>query len=136
LAVDGRALKFNHILFAGKLPRFLGFDKGPIAIPGGRATISQGQIYKSAGRTTSFAASIRVVSDMADNSVITNMPGGPSDRRFSRWYSSDLQNWISGKYKTGESSIRRTAGDVGNNRIIRHIRYYANRCGKTSCATG
>ena len=93
-------LKFNHILFAGKLPRFLGFDKGPIAIPGGRATISQGQIYKSAGRTTSFAASIRVVSDMADNSVITNMPGGPSDRRFSRWYSSDLQNWITGKYKT------------------------------------
>jgi penicillin amidase len=28
------------------------------------------------------------------------MAGGPSDRRFSKWYCSDLENWISGKYKT------------------------------------
>ena len=97
-------LTFTHILFGGKLPRFLGFDKGPIAIPGGRATISQGQIYKSAGRTTSFAASIRIVSDMATDVCISNMPGGPSDRRFSRWYTTDLKNWITGKYKTLSAS--------------------------------
>lgn len=93
-------ITFKHILFGGKLPAFLGFDKGPYALPGGRATISQGQIYKSAGRTTSFAASIRLVSDMSSDTLISNMPGGPSDRRFSRWYTSDLENWKGGKYKT------------------------------------
>ncbi|MBP9885528.1 MAG: penicillin acylase family protein [Leptospiraceae bacterium] len=93
-------ISFTHILFGGKLPRFLGFDKGPIALPGGRATISQGQIYRAAGRKTSFAASIRIVSDMATNDSVSNMPGGASDRRFSKWYSSDLENWILGKYKT------------------------------------
>ncbi|HMV45008.1 MAG TPA: penicillin acylase family protein, partial [Leptospiraceae bacterium] len=93
-------IKFTHILFGGKLPKFLGFDHGPISLPGGRATISQGQIYQAAGRTTSFAASIRIVSDMATDEVVSNMPGGPSDRRFSKWYVTDLKNWISGKYKT------------------------------------
>lgn len=93
-------LTLTHILFGGKLPRFLGFDFGPIQIPGGRATISQGQIYRSAGRTTSFAASIRIVSDMSTDVCLTNMPGGPSDRRFSKWYKSDIKNWIEGKYKT------------------------------------
>jgi|JI10StandDraft_1071094.scaffolds.fasta_scaffold00621_29 penicillin amidase len=93
-------LTLTHIIFGGKLPRFLGFDFGPIQIPGGRATISQGQIYRSAGRTTSFAASIRIVSDMSTDVCLTNMPGGPSDRRFSKWYKSDIKNWMEGKYKT------------------------------------
>lgn len=93
-------LTLTHIIFGGKFPRFLGFDFGPIQIPGGRATISQGQIYRSAGRTTSFAASIRIVSDMSTDVCLTNMPGGPSDRRFSKWYKSDIKNWIQGKYKT------------------------------------
>ena len=93
-------LTLTHIIFGGKFPRFLGFDFGPIQIPGGRATISQGQIYRSAGRTTSFAASIRIVSDMSTDVCLTNMPGGPSDRIFSKWYNSDIKNWIEGKYKT------------------------------------
>jgi penicillin amidase len=93
-------LTLTHIIFGGKFPRFLGFDFGPIQIPGGRATISQGQIYRSAGRTTSFAASIRIVSDMSTDVCLTNMPGGPSDRRFSKWYKSDIKNWMEGKYKT------------------------------------
>lgn len=96
---DVQKIHFNHILFGGKLPKFLGFDLGPISLPGGRATISQGQIYKAAGRTTSFAASIRIISDMATDEVISNMPGGPSGRRFSKWYKNDLENWIQGKYK-------------------------------------
>ena len=29
----------------------------------------------------------------------TNLAGGPSDRRFSKWYCSDLENWINGNYK-------------------------------------
>ncbi|MEM7180619.1 MAG: penicillin acylase family protein [Spirochaetota bacterium] len=92
-------LEFTHILFDGRLPRFLGFDKGPYALPGGRSTINQGQIYTSEGRKTSFFPSIRVVADMAEDGIQTNLPGGVSDRRFSRWYCSDLQNWLDGNYK-------------------------------------
>jgi acyl-homoserine lactone acylase PvdQ len=28
------------------------------------------------------------------------MAGGPSERRFSKWYASGLNDWIKGKYKT------------------------------------
>ena len=94
-----RKVVFAHLLLGGKLPRFFGFDRGPITLPGGRATIPQGQIFKSAGRTTTYNPSYRMIADMDTDEIHTNLPGGPSDRRFSRWYVSDLGNWMSGVYK-------------------------------------
>jgi penicillin amidase len=29
----------------------------------------------------------------------TNLPGGPSESRFSKWYKSDIGRWFSGEYK-------------------------------------
>jgi len=89
----------KNIFFDGKLPSFLGFDKPNIIASGGRATICQGQIYRAAGRDTTFMPSYRMVTDMADDFILTNLAGGPSDRRFSKWYCSDLKNWIDGRYK-------------------------------------
>jgi penicillin amidase len=66
---------------------------------GGRATIHQGQIYRSGNRTTTFVPSFRLVSDLAEDACYTNMAGGPSDRRFSKWYCSDVKRWLAGKYK-------------------------------------
>ena len=94
-----RKIMLKNILFDGKLPKFTGFDRGPVTIIGNLATPHQGQIFESAGRQTTFAPSIRMVIDLSSDDVYTNMLGGPSDRRFSKWYCSDLQNWISGKYK-------------------------------------
>jgi len=96
---DVQKFTMTNILFGGKLPAFLGFDRGPIVGIGNRATIHQGQIYRSAGRDTTFFPSLRVVTDFATDELHTNLIGGPSDRRFSKWYCSDLENWISGKYK-------------------------------------
>jgi penicillin amidase len=90
---------FKNIFFDGKLPKFLGFDKGFYPLQGSRATIHQGQIYKSAGRESSFAPSVRIIADMSNDNLFTNIAGGPSDRRFSKWYVSDLKNWQSKKYK-------------------------------------
>lgn len=102
---DSRKLILKNILFNGKLPRFLGFDRGPVTIIGSLATPHQGQIFESAGRQTSFAPSFRMVTDLSTDDIYTNMAGGPSDRRFSKWYCSDLDNWITGKYKkTGVDS--------------------------------
>lgn len=96
---ETRRVMLSHLLFGGKLPRFLGFDRGPIALPGSRATIPQGQIFRSAGRTTTFSPSYRFVADLGETCLHTNLAGGPSDRRFSRWYISDLENWMQGIYK-------------------------------------
>lgn len=94
-----QSIKLSHILFGGKMPSFLGFDRGPVTVIGGRATPHQGQIYNSAGRRTSFAPSIRTVIEMETDVCYTNLIGGPSDRRFSRWYASDVKNWENGIYK-------------------------------------
>jgi len=89
----------SHMLFGGTLPKFLGFDRGPITGVGGRATINQGQIYQSAGRTTTFFPSLRMVTEMGEDKLYSNLAGGPSDNRFSKWYISDLENWLNYHYK-------------------------------------
>ncbi len=94
-----RKVMLSHLLLGGRLPRFLGFDYGPISLPGSRATIPQGQIFKSAGRTTTFSPSYRIIIDMATGEAHTNIAGGSSDRRFSRWYLADIENWQKGIYK-------------------------------------
>jgi penicillin amidase len=89
----------QHLLFGGKFPRLFGFDVGPIPVRGGRATPHQGQIYRSADRTTSFIPSYRFIVDFASDGALTNLPGGPSDRRFSKWYNSDIDNWLNGGFR-------------------------------------
>ena len=90
----------THILFGGsRMSRWFGFDKGPVALPGGHATPCQGQVFRSDNRLTSFAPSFRMVTELDKDVLFTNLPGGPSDRRFSRWYASDLARWIAGEYK-------------------------------------
>jgi len=89
----------KHLLFGGKFPRFMGFDHGPISIRGGRATVHQGQIYRSAGRDTSFVPTFRFVTDFSTRTLHSNMLGGPSDRRFGKFYRNEVENWLNGKYK-------------------------------------
>jgi penicillin G amidase len=93
------SIMMTNLFFAGKLPKFLGFDHGPIELIGSRATIPQGQIFREAGRNTTFMPSYRMVCDMSDDELHTNIPGGPSDRRFSKYYKTDVEAHFSGKYK-------------------------------------
>jgi penicillin amidase len=94
----------RHLLLGGRLPRWLGFDHGPIPIRGSRGTIHQGQVYRSGGRDTSFAPSFRLVTDFGEEAVHTGIAGGPSDRRFSRWYVSGVADWLAGRTKRLEPS--------------------------------
>ena len=93
-------LTLTNIFFGGKLPLFLGFDRGPIPIRGGRATPHQGQIYRSGERLTSFTPSLRLVADMSAPILHSALCGGPSDRRFSKWYKSGVDGWLAGNLKT------------------------------------
>ncbi len=97
-----RQIMMTHLFFRGKLPQFLGFDYGPIILEGNRATIVHGAIYKSMGRTTTFAPSYRFVTDLAETQAHTVLAGGPSDRRFSKWYTTDVSRWLNYEYKVLE----------------------------------
>ncbi|KAB2932959.1 MAG: penicillin acylase family protein [Leptonema illini] len=88
----------ENLFFGGKLPRFLGFDAGPLPLPGSRATIPQAQVFRLMGRQASFAPSIRFITDMGTDEAFINNPGGPSDRRFSDLYTKGLDDWLTGRY--------------------------------------
>ena len=93
-----RSIYIPNIFFAGKLPKIFGFDYGPYEHVGSRATIAQAQVFKAMGYPSTFAATFRMITDFAKDELHTNLAGGPSDRRFSKYYTMGLQNWIEGGY--------------------------------------
>ncbi len=90
---------FANMFSAGRLPAMLGFDYGPVALPGNHATVHQGTTLRVGGRTSNVAACYRFVADLAEEGAWTNLPGGPSESRFSRHYRSDLTNWLRARFK-------------------------------------
>ncbi len=95
---DGRRFVLRHLLLGGKLPRWFGFDRGPIPLWGGRATVHQGQILRNRKRDLISGPSYRFVADLATDELHANLPGGASDRRFSPWYANGLKDWLNGRY--------------------------------------
>jgi penicillin amidase len=93
-----RQVTMKHLLLGGKLPRWLGFDRGPIALAGSRATVSQGQIFRSARRESTFGPSLRLVTDLGTDELHLAMPGGASDRRWSRWYNNLTSGLLAGRF--------------------------------------
>jgi penicillin amidase len=93
-----RRVYINNLFFGGKLPRFLGFDH-PLEHIGSRATIPQAQIYRSAGRDNSFAATFRMICDFSSDEIHANLCGGASGQRFSPYYKAGLKEWEQGVYQ-------------------------------------
>jgi penicillin amidase len=93
-------LALSHVLFGGRVPAWAGFDRRTPGLRGGRATIHQGQRLRSGGRDVVIGPSFRMVTDLAGSTLRTALPGGPSDRRTSRWYASGVDGWWSGRSKT------------------------------------
>jgi penicillin amidase len=100
-------ITMTNIFFGGKLPKFLGMDRGPFAVPGSTDTPRQGTVYRDAGRDTSFCPSYRFVTDMGSDAAWTIIPGGPSEKRFSDFYIADLEDWLEGRYKKIEGKKAR-----------------------------
>jgi len=87
------------MFLGGKLPKCLGFDYGPIPIQGTGATIVQGGIFQNHGRVSSFCPSWRFIADLKEDHCYTVLAGGVSDRRFSKYYTSDVEKWLNFQYK-------------------------------------
>jgi penicillin amidase len=95
-----RKVVMKNLFFGGRLPRFLGFDYGPIELPGSRSTITQGQLFTSGGRLATFSPTYKFIADFAEDHIHSVLAGGPSDRRFSKWYTSGIKDWLAGRYKS------------------------------------
>jgi penicillin amidase len=100
-----RLVMLTDIFFGGKLPRWLGFDRGPIELAGNRATVVQGGIFTAHNRHTTFAPSWRMVTDLGRDETHTALAGGPTGSRFSRHRLSDLERWLTGEYKVLKARI-------------------------------
>jgi penicillin amidase len=83
----------------GLLPGILGLPGPRIPAFGGRATVPQFQYGGLLGHSVIVGPSYRMIVDMGEPGMRTNLPGGPSGNRFSRWYTSDLARWKNGTYK-------------------------------------
>jgi penicillin amidase len=79
--------------------RMLGFNSRRYPMPGNHATPFQGHVLQTATRETTFAPSYHFVTDLGTDEAWTNLPGGPSENRFSRYYNNDVARWLTGEYK-------------------------------------
>jgi penicillin amidase len=92
-----RKIYIENLFFGGKLPGCLGFDY-PLEHIGSCSTIPQAQLFTLNGRPSTFAATLRLICDFADETLHANVAGGASDRRFSRYYKAGLREWENGDY--------------------------------------
>ncbi len=94
-----RTLYIPNILFGGKLPRMFGFDFGPYEHIGSRATVAQSQMFRAMGYPATFVAIFRMIADLGGEELHANNAGGPSDRRFSKYYTRGLADWMNARYQ-------------------------------------
>jgi penicillin amidase len=89
----------NRFFSGGRAGRLFGFRSKPVGMPGCHATPFQGHLLATARRESTFAPSYHFVTDLGSDEAWTNLPGGPSENRFSKWYKVDIPRWLSGEYK-------------------------------------
>ena len=89
----------TNLLFNGKLPRFLEFDRGPFEMPGNRATVAASVVFNAGRLKFAVGATHRCVTDLATDEVFTILAGGPSEKRFSGLYATDIKKWLNFEYK-------------------------------------
>jgi penicillin amidase len=85
-------------LIVGGLPAWFGFDRGPYALPGSIATVSQGSIVRSGDATVCVAPVYRFVTDLAEEAAWTSIPGGVDGSRFDATYTTWLDEHRAGLY--------------------------------------
>lgn len=89
----------NRFITSQRVGRYFGFHTGQMPMPGCHATPFQGHLLTTAKREATFAPSYHFVTDLGTDEAWTNLPGGPSESRFSAFYKNDIIRWQSGTYK-------------------------------------
>ena len=89
----------NRFFGNHQVGRLLGFHSREYPMPGNHATLFQGHVFQTAAREQTFAPCYHFVTDFQTDDCWTNLPGGPSESRFSRYYKTGLSDWLAGKYR-------------------------------------
>ena len=79
--------------------RILGYNSRSYCMPGCHATPFQGHVLQTAKRESTFAPSYHFVTDLGSDEAWTNVPGGSSESRFSKFYNNGVRLWFEGRYK-------------------------------------
>ena len=93
------AFRFTNRYFDVRAGRVLGFHTGELPMIGCHATPFQGHLLRTAKRESTFAPSYHFTADVGTDEAWTNLPGGPSESRFSPYYKTDIPRWRDGRYK-------------------------------------
>ena len=106
------AFSFTNRFFESQfVGRTLGFHTGELPMRGCHATPFQGHLLRVAKRQATFAPSYHFTTDIGTHEAWTNLPGGPSESRFSGYYRSDIPLWCEGRYKCLASMLAAKAAD-------------------------
>jgi penicillin amidase len=89
----------NRFFEQSRVGRLFGFHSERRPLAGCQATPFQGHLLATARRESSFAPSYHLVTDLGTDEAWTNLPGGASESRFSRWYRNDVLAWEQGVYR-------------------------------------
>ncbi len=89
----------NRFFEGSRVGRILGFNTDKMPMPGCQATPFQGHLLTTATRESSFAPSYHFVADLGTEEAWTNLPGGASESRFSKWYRNDIPRWATGEHR-------------------------------------
>ena len=89
----------NRFFENSRVGKMLGFNTDKMAMPGCQATPFQGHLLATATRESSFAPSYHFVTDLGVDEAWTNLPGGASESRFSKWYRNDIRRWAIGEHR-------------------------------------
>jgi len=89
----------NRFFEKSHIGRLLGFHSDVMPLPGCQATPFQGHLLTTATRESTFAPSYHFVTDLGTDEAWTNLPGGASESRFSKWYRNDIIRWATGELR-------------------------------------
>jgi penicillin amidase len=107
------SFRFTSRFFEGQfVGRALGFETGELPMPGCHATPFQGHLLRVATREATFAPSYHFTTDLGKDEAWTNLPGGPSEGRFSGWYKNEIPRWCAGIYKRLAPAADRLANEL------------------------
>lgn len=100
-------LTLRNVFLDNALGGWLGLHVERMPLAGCNATPHQGHIGRLHKSQHSYAPSYHFIADMGTPHAWTNLPGGPSEKAFSKWYKSDLKLWLRGEYKVLDGHARR-----------------------------
>lgn len=92
-----QSVRLDHLIF-GASPRRLRLHRGPYALAGGRATVSQATLQRYDGVSSVTAPAYRMVADLRDDGLWTSLPGGIDGSPFSTTYDRWLGDYLAGTY--------------------------------------